>query len=40
MSEKNSRETRNCKEKRVPVSCICGDESELTLSSQEITFHH
>lgn len=39
MSEKNSRETRSCKEKRLPVSYICGGDSELALSNQEITFH-
>lgn len=39
MSEKNSRDTRSCKEKRLTVSYICGGDSKLALSNQEITFH-
>lgn len=39
MSEKNSRETRSCKEKGLPVSYTCGGDSRRALSNQEITFH-
>lgn len=38
--EKNSRATRSCKEKRLPVNCACSCDLELSLSSQRIqTFH-
>lgn len=35
-SEKNSRATRSCKEKRLPVSCACSGDLERGLCSQGI----